>query len=383
MAMTPTTKTTARLLAVLLGALLAQPTAPAAEPDAADRHLLYVVAPGIRNDLEFGGAGVLVFDRDRDFAFVKRIETPASRKEHPENIKGVCANAGTRRLYFTTLTRLYCLDLVSEQTLWDRALPGGCDRPAMTPDGKLLYVPSFEGPHWNVVDAAGGDIVAKIEPKSGSHNTVCGLDGKRAYLAGLHSPLLTVVDTQTQKVVQTVGPFSAPIRPFTVNGAQTLCFVNVNELLGFEVGDLTTGKKLYRVEVEGFKKGPTKRHGCPSHGIGLTPDEKELWLCDAFNSRVHVFDATVTPPKQVASVALREQPGWVTFSLDGRLAYPSTGEVIDTKTRKIVAALQDEKGRQVHSEKLVEIDFRGAVPVRAGDQFGLGRVTQRAGALSP
>jgi DNA-binding beta-propeller fold protein YncE len=379
MPVTPTTKTTARLLAVLLGAMLAQSGAPAAEP-AAERHLLYVVAPGIRDDLQFGGAGILVFDRDRDFAFVKRIETPASRKAHPENIKGVCANAATRRLYFTTPTRLYGLDLVSEQTLWEKPLPGGCDRMALTPDGKLLYVPSFEGPHWNVVDAATGDLVTKVETGSGSHNTVCGLDGKRAYLAGLRSPLLTVVDTETQKVAETVGPFAAPIRPFTVNGAQTRCFVNVNDLLGFEVGDLATGKKLCRVEVEGFRKGPTKRHGCPSHGVGLTPDEKELWVCDAFNSRVHVFDATVMPPKQVASIALREQPGWVTFSLDGRLAYPSTGEVIDTKTRQIVVALQDEKGRQVHSEKLVEIDFRGAVPVRTSDQFGLGRVTQRAGA---
>ncbi len=61
--------------------------------------------------------------------------------------------------------------------------------------------------------------------------------------------------------------------------------MNVNELLGFEVGDLASGRKLHRVEVKGFKKGPTKRHGCPSHGIGLTPDEKELWLTDAFNSR--------------------------------------------------------------------------------------------------
>ena len=50
--------------------------------------------------------------------------------------------------------------------------------------------------------------------------------------------------------------------------------MNVNELLGFEIGDLVSGKKLHRVEVKGFKKGPTKRHGCPSHGIGLTPDEK-------------------------------------------------------------------------------------------------------------
>jgi DNA-binding beta-propeller fold protein YncE len=355
----------------------------AAGPDAAERHLLYVAEPGIRDYVELGGAGILVFDRDRDFAFVKRVETPAGRKEHPENVKGVCACAATRRLYFTTLTRLYCLDLVTEKTLWEKALPGGCDRMSIAPDGQRLYVPSLEGPHWNVVDAATGDVVAKIETGSGAHNTVCGLDGKHVYLAGLKSPLLRVLDTGTQKVVGTVGPFAAPIRPFTVNGAQTLCFVNVNELLGFEVGDLRTGKKLCRVEVEGFRKGPTKRHGCPSHGVGLTPDEKEVWVCDAFNSRVHVFDATTMPPKQVASIALRDQPGWVTFSLDGRHAYPSTGEVIDTRTRKIVAALHDEKGRQVHSEKLLEIVFRGDVPVRAGDQFGLGRVTAAAETAAP
>ena len=125
--------------------------------------------------------------------------------------------------------------------------------------------------------------------------------------------------------------------------------------------------------MQGFKKGPTKRHGCPSHGVGLTPDEKEIWVCDAHNSRLHVFDATVTPPRQTVSIPLREQPGWVTFSLDGRYAYPSTGEVIDVKTKKIVAALTDEKGREVHSEKMVEIHFKDGVPVLAGDQFGVGR----------
>ncbi|HEX4589827.1 MAG TPA: hypothetical protein VH120_07855, partial [Gemmataceae bacterium] len=144
--------------------------------------------------------------------------------------------------------------------------------------------------------------------------------------------------------------------------------------LGFEVGDLTTGKKLARIEVQGFERGPVKRHSCPSHGIGLTPDEKELWLSDAHNSRMHVFDMSVDPPKQIASLPLREQPGWVTFSLDGRFAYPSTGEVFDVKTKKLVATLKDELGREVHSEKMVEIDVRDGIPVRVGDQFGLGRV---------
>ena len=39
------------------------------------------------------------------------------------------------------------------------------------------------------------------------------------------------------------------------------------------------------------------------------------------------------PPRQVATIELRDQPGWVTFSMDGRYAYPSTGEIIDTATR--------------------------------------------------
>lgn len=366
-----------RIALALLTACLLQLVVPplrAAEPVAGERHLLYVVAPGIRNYLEFGGAGILVFDMDNNHAFVKRIETPASRVARPDNIKGVCANAQTRKLYFSTPKKLYCIDLVTEQPLWERELPGGCDRMALTPDGKTLYVPSFEGPHWNVVDAATGDVRKRLERNSGAHNTVCSLDGARAYLAGLKSPLLAVVDTKTQEVIGSVGPFSAAIRPFTVNAARTRCYVNVNGLLGFEVGDLTTGKMLHRVEVQGVKQGPPKRHGCPSHGVGLTPDEKEIWVCDAFNSRVHVFDATTTPPRQLVSVPLREQPGWVTFSLDGRYAYPSTGEVIDTKTKKILTALTDEKGREVHSEKMVEIVLnREGQPIRTGDQFGVGR----------
>ena len=225
------------------------------------------------------------------------------------------------------------------------------------------------------MDALDGNVLKKIVTDSGAHNTIIGPDGKSAYLAGLKSPVLRVTDTRTHEVVREVGPFGNVIRPFTINGSQTLCYVNVNDLLGFEVGDLETGKRLYRIEVEGFGKGQTKRHGCPSHGIGLTPDETEVWLTDAFNSRLHIYDNTVMPPKQIASVVLRDQPGWITFSIDGRYAYPSTGDVIETKTRKILTGLTDEKGAAVQSEKMLEIDFAGEIPVRAGNQFGLGSVT--------
>jgi DNA-binding beta-propeller fold protein YncE len=361
----------ALLVACLLSAALFSPR-PAQAQQPGQRHFLYVAEPGIRDYAQFGGHGILVFDMDNGYKFVKRIPSPAAM-EKPANIKGVCASPLTRKLYITTPRKLFCIDLVTEKHLWTKEFKEGCDRMSITPDGKLLYVPSFEGDVWHVVDAGSGDLVVTIVTKSGAHNTICGLDGKQMYLAGLRSPDLSVADVATHKVVKTVGPFSAAIRPFTVNGSQTRCYVNVNNLLGFEIGDLTTGKVLAKVEVPGFEKGPVKRHGCPSHGIGLTPDEKEIWLSDGHNSHVHVFDITAEPPRLTHSIKLREQPGWVTFSLDGRHAIPSTGEIIDTKTKKIAYTLTDEEGREVHSEKVVEIVFENGMPVLVGDQFGLGR----------
>jgi hypothetical protein len=340
--------------------------------------LLYVAVPGIRNYLEFGGHGLIVFDIDNGHKFVRRIPIGGFDEERkPRNVKGICASAATKRVHISTTHTLMSVDLLTDRLLWEKPYDGGCDRMGITPDGKSIYLPSFERDHWHVVDALSGDVLAKIDPKSGAHNTICGLNGKEAYLAGLKSPLLTVADTAMRAAARTVGPFSASIRPFTVNGRQSLVFVNVNELLGFEVGDLSTGKMLHHVEVSGFGTGPVKRHGCPSHGIGLTPDEKELWVCDAHNSRMHIFDATAMPPRQVASIEVREQPGWVTFSLDGKYAYPSTGDIIEIASRTIVTGLTDETGAAVHSEKMVEIHFHDREPVRTGDQFGLGRVTAK------
>jgi len=342
---------------------------------AAEHHYLYVAEPGIRNYVDYGGVGVLVFDIDDGYKFVKRIptwETPAGKE--PENVKGIAASAATGRLYVTTFNRMAALDIGTGREIWDRAYEAGCDRMAISPDGKILYVPSLEGPHWAVVDALSGDVITKIVTKSGSHNTIYSRDGSRVYMAGLRSTYLSVADTKTHTVVQTVGPFSKPIRPFTVNGRGTLVFVNVNDLAGFEVGDLTTGKFVCRVEIANYKPGPLKRHGCPSHGIALTPDEKELWLADGANNALHVFDATVMPPKQVTTIHLRDFPGWVSFSIDGRHAYSSTGEIIDAKTKKVVATLTDETGRQVQSEKLLEIVFSNGKVTQAGSQFGVGAV---------
>ncbi|RRB00677.1 YncE family protein [Larkinella rosea] len=335
---------------------------------------LYVATPGVRNYLGYGGHGIQVFDIDNNHRFVKFIPTKGFQKNgKPSNVKGVDVSLATNCIYISTLEALQCIDMTTEKVVWEREYEGGVDRISISPDGKTIYMPSLEKEFWTVVDAKTGDVITKIVTNSGSHNTIYGPAGKYVYLAGLKSTMLNVADAKTHTIAKKVGPFGADIRPFTINGAETLVYVNVNGLLGFEVGDLVSGKFLHRVVVEGFNMGEVKRHGCPSHGIGMTPDEKEIWLCDGANNRVHVFDNTVMPPVQKTSILVRDMPGWITFSLDGKYAYPSSGDIIDVKTRKIVATLEDQHYNQVQSEKMVEIHFSGGKAVAAGDQFGIGQ----------
>jgi hypothetical protein len=344
---------------------------------AKEKRYLYVAVPGIRNYLEYGGHGLLVFDIDDHFHFVKRISTAGlDSTGKPSNVKGITVSVSQNCIYITTLEAMQCIDLATEKLRWEKRYEGGCDRMAVSPDGKVIYLPALEKEHWNVVDAASGNVITKIVTSNGSHNTVFGADGKKVYLGGLRSVYLDVADAQSNTVIKQVGPFGGGIRPFTVNGSQTIAFVNVNGLLGFEMGDLRTGKLINRIVVKGYESGPVKRHGCPSHGIGLTPDETEIWVCDAFNQRLHIYDGRSASPKYKTNIHLKDQPGWITFSMDGKYAFPSTGEVIDTKSRKVITSLKDENGNEVQSEKLVEVFMQDGKVVKAGDQFGVGRAAK-------
>lgn len=338
------------------------------------KRYLYVAEPGIRNYLEYGGHGILVYDIDQDYKLVKRIPTGSfDDKGHPSNVKGVCVSLATQCIYVSTIKSLMCVSLETEKLLWEKIYPEGCDRMAISPDGLTIFQSSFENDHWYVIDARSGEIKEQLLLKSKAHNTIYAPNGKRVYMEGLASNFVTVAKPKNTSKQWKIGPFSASVRPFTINGKQSLLFANVNELLGFEIADLKTGKMIQRVEVPGFEKGYIKRHGCPSHGIGLTPDEKELWVADGANQRMHIFDAQVMPPVYRSSVELRDQPGWVTFSIDGLHAWPSTGEIIDVATKQIIHRLADEKGGIVQSEKIVEIHFNNGKAVEKGDQFGIGR----------
>jgi DNA-binding beta-propeller fold protein YncE len=283
-------------------------------------------------------------------------------------------------------------DLVGKRVLWHRSYATGIDSMAITPDGRFIYMPTGELDArglWNVLDAHDGRVIASIKAGAGPHNTVMSLNGGHVYLGGRNYDYLEVADTGSNTIFKRIGPLRSGVRPFTVNGRETLAYTTATGFLGFQVSSISSGRVLYTQGFPGFSWSPASfAPSAPSHGISLSPDERRVWVIDAPNGYVHVFDVAGVPrrpPRLLANVrlsqALRgtERPcsydcardGWLQHSRDGRFVYVGdSGDVINAHTFRKVARLPALQ----QSRKMLEIDWSRGLPVATTSRQGLGYV---------
>ena len=108
---------------------------------------------------------ISVYDINRGHSLLKTIPTVSD----VDDVKGVAVTAATGKLYVTYRARsgvgkIYCLSIHDDAVLWDRVIDPGVDRLSIHPNGKLLYVPTWEGgsaDYINVLNADNGDVVRK------------------------------------------------------------------------------------------------------------------------------------------------------------------------------------------------------------------------------
>lgn len=349
-----------------------------------DRHLIYVTLPGTLVENSYrNGLGIVVLDANDGYRFIKRIPTWAPAASiSPEQVAGVAASPVTNMIYLAMRGRLGAFDLKTEKMIWENEYDGFCcERPQVTADGSALVVGSDLKDFWYVVNPRTGDLITKIHaPQSNNaHNLNISPDGKLAFMAP-NGPVMSIGDIQSGKVVQTIR-FGDNVRPFVLNKDASLIYANTNKLLGYEVADVKTGKVIKHVEAGGDwrekvkameARGEYPGHHCESHGIALVNDEKEVWIVDNVNKKLLIFDNTLENPKVVAEIETAGNAYWITVGLDGDHVYLSSGDVIDTKTRKVVAQLKDEYGDVMHSEKLLGMMFSSGELQRVTNQFGNG-----------
>jgi len=209
---------------------------------------------------------------------------------------------------------------------------------AVTPDGKIAYVPVKDG-NWQVIDLEKGKIIEQIFVGGRPHNTVCSPDGKHMYLAPMGDVKKVIIaDTTTHKPVGQIA-FSSVVRPIALTKDEKRLFAEVDGLVGFEIADVAERKMIERVNDE--LTDDEKTVASRSHGIGVRPDQRELWECDVEHHEVHVYDLTGDKPKQTTTIPMGAAVYWLTFSPDGKLCYVAVRghdevAVVDTATKKVL-----------------------------------------------
>jgi hypothetical protein len=355
-------------------ALAASLSTAAVEPAVGEtQRTLYAVSQGAEDR-----GSISVYDIDAGHRLVKAIRTVAN----VNNVRGVAASAASGRLYVAYYDaahtgRIYSLDLNHDAVLWDRAIDPGVDRLAISPDGRLLYVPTWEdgsADFINVVDAETGETLRRVYFSNRSHDTQYPLSGpvfQETKAADGSSDFLYRVDPASYAVSR-IGPYAGILGPYAVDGKSRHVVNQVTHLWGMQVADLKTGE-IVTAKLPGEPPGDLWL----LHGIGWTPDESEVWHSSGpSDPRVFVWDMR-DPMMPVLKAPLRLRSGrgshWLTFTINGDYGYIAPVKNSDDGTEIFDVRRHASVGTIGSSEDVLEIDFADGKVTRVGDQFGIGR----------
>jgi len=249
------------------------------------------------------------------------------------------------------------LSCESENTLWatdtktgklvgKASLSGHPNNISISKDGRRVFVGIVAAPGAvEVVDTASLKSIKRIAVKGGVHNTYVTPDGKFVVAGSIVGKILTVIDAQTLEPVWEL-PFDRGVRPIAFergsDGSTTRMFVQLSDFHGFAVVNFQTHEVVARIKLPDEPMGGTAQGGAPSHGIGVSPDGKTLWVDSSLANAVFVY--SLPELKVLGYVRTGDVPDWVTFTPDGKKLYVANSgansvSVIDTTTRQQVAVI--------------------------------------------
>jgi YVTN family beta-propeller protein len=231
---------------------------------------------------------------------------------------------------------------------------------AITKDGKRVLVGIRSQPGMvDVIDTVSQKRTNTIPVDGSVHNVYVTPDGKYAVSGSIENRSASVIDLATEKMIWEVK-FDRPVRPIAfetgADGSTKRLFVQLSGFNGFAVVDFSKRAEVARIklpEQPGGYGAVEGRTGTPSHGIGVAPDGKSLWVNSTLANAV--FKYSLPDLKLVGHTKLPEVhaagraptgvvPEWITFTPDSKFVYISDSgsrsvSVIDTMTLKEVATV--------------------------------------------
>ncbi len=257
---------------------------------------------------------------------------------------GAAAAPDGSRFYISNEVE-HTLDFVDGKTLevtHQVPLSGRPNNVAIRSDGRRVYVAIMAAPGAvDVIDTTSARRVRSIRTPGAVHNTFMTPDSRYVIAGSIQGRNLTVIDAQTERPVWSLY-FNAGVRPMSFetnpDGSTRRIFVQLSGFHGFAVVDFERRREVMnRIELPEVPED--ERHseflqGSPSHGLGVTPDGKMLWLCSKVNSYVYAY--SLPDLGYLGGVHVGSHPDWLTFSPDSKYVYvanagSNTTSVVDTQ----------------------------------------------------
>lgn len=265
-----------------------------------------------------------------------------------EAAHGVTFSPDGKRAYFSVEAEntLWAVDTKSGKLLGKAALTGHPNNIAVSKDGKRVFVAIVQAPGAvDVIDTASMKLEKSIATKGGVHNTYVTPDGKYAIAGSIVGSIITAIDAQSLEIAWE-SKFASGVRPIAferaADGSTSRMFVELSGLHGFAVVDFNTHKEVARIKNPDEPRVGTAQSSAPSHGIGVAPDGKTLWVNSSVASAVFVY--SLPDLKPLGHVPVGEVPDWLTFTPDSKFIYVANAgsnsvSAVDMTTMKEVARI--------------------------------------------
>jgi YVTN family beta-propeller protein len=246
----------------------------------------------------------------------------------------------------------------SGRTLHKVKLSGRPNNIATTKDGRRVIVGIADDPGaLDIIDTLSMELVKSIAVKGRLHNVYVTPDNKYAITGSIRNKMLTVIDLALDQVVWELK-LDEGVRPMAIeagpDGSTRRIYAQLSNLNGFAVIDFAARKEVARIKLPDNGFGVAERRlESPSHGIGVAPDGKTLWVTSIQANAVYAYSLPDLQPlghaplpelKLAGRAPIGAVPNWVTFTPDSRRLYITNAaqrsvSVIDTASLKLIATV--------------------------------------------
>ena len=263
------------------------------------------------------------------------------------HIHGMAVQADGSRLFSTSEgdNTLRIFDTSAGKLVSAVKLTGRPNQCAVTPDGKYVAIPIRDTDSVDIVEVAQQKVV-KTLPVKAPHNAFNAGSNRYIFVSSMGDHAIKEIDLDSMDYSATIPTGGVP-RPYVITRDGRTMYVAVSDLHGFVVVDIPEKKVVRRVEMPAEHPTPHEHPGEPintlTHGLALSPDEKELWVTSLLDDAMYVYD--ISSQKIVGHVPVGSGPNWVAFSPDGKYVCVSNAaddnvSIIDVKARREVARLK-------------------------------------------